>query len=643
MNSPHKILIVDDEPRLCDSMGILLSSENYSVKTATSGTEAIECLNNNKFDIALLDIGLPDMDGYHIADNIIKHYPDTSIIMLTGNASVETAIQAVKKSVYDFFRKPVDPELLLKTVQKALEKKQLESNLKESEFRFRQLSEATWEGIAIHNNGVLVHANNQFYDMFGYSPEELMQKQAYAKLVVTDSLKPLKVDPASCKAIAYEGMGIKKNKTKFPIEIRTKRINYYGQLNTFAAIRDITERRNIEEERLKLQKKLSKVNAMEALGLMAGSVAHDLNNILSGIVSYPELILLDLPPDSKLVKPLKTIQKSGEKAAAVVADLMSIARVSTTVKQPHSLNLLIKEYLHSPEHSDLKTRYPDINIHTNLESDLMNIYCSPIHIGKILMNLVQNGAESIGKEGAITIATENLYAEKPVFKKNLSGDLVTLTISDNGPGIPEKDKDRIFEPFYSKKVMGRSGTGLGLSVVWNTINDHKGYIEVSSDKNKTSFTMYFEATRDKTYKNKEEFFIETFSGKGESILIVDDQKSQREIVSKLLEKLGYKANAVSSGEEAVQYIKNHSVDLILLDMIMEPGINGLETYKQIKKIKPEQKAIIASGYSENIYVKEAQKLGAGQYIKKPYTLKTIGQAIKDEIRKKVSTDNQQIF
>ena len=636
MNSLSKILIVDDEPRLCDSMKILLNSQNYNVQTAENGTEGIGYLSKNTFDLALLDVGLPDMSGYRIVDEIMGHNPDTAIIMLTGNASVETAIQAVKKNVYDFLRKPVEPDSLLKTVKKALENKQLQSNLKESEFRFRQLSEATWEGIIIHDHGILHHANQQFYDMFGYSSKDLIQKEIFTTLIVSNSLTPLETNQASGKTKTYEATGIKKNGTEFPFEVRIKQINYYGQSATVASIRDLTERKQAEAERLKLQKKLSKINTMEALGLMAGNVAHDLNNILSGIVSYPELLLMDLPPDSKLIKPLKTIQSSGERASAIVSELMSIARISTIEKQPYSLNLAIEEYLHSLEHYELKIKYPEININTEIESDLMNIYCSPIHIGKILMNLVQNAAESIGVKGTITITTKNQYTEEPVFYKHLSGDLVVLTISDDGPGIEPKDLEKIFEPFYSKKVLGRSGTGLGLSVVWNAINNHKGFIELISNKNKTSFDMYFNATSDKTYQNKEEALIENYMGKGESILVVDDQKNQREIALQLLTKLGYRVTVAESGEKAVQYLENNSVDLILLDMIMEPGINGLETFKKIKKIHPDQKAIIASGYSENKHVKEAQALGAGQYIKKPYTLAGIGLAIRNKIENNVS-------
>jgi CheY-like chemotaxis protein len=180
--------------------------------------------------------------------------------------------------------------------------------------------------------------------------------------------------------------------------------------------------------------------------------------------------------------------------------------------------------------------------------------------------------------------------------------------------------------------MGRSGTGLGMAVVWGTVKDHKGYIDVQSTERKgTTFTLYFPATQEEIAKEKARLSIEDYMGKEESILVVDDVKDQRELALTLLTKLGYAADTISSGVGAVEYLKEHRVDLIVLDMIMDPGIDGLETYKKIIEVHPGQKAIIASGFSETDRVKEAQRLGAGQYIKKPYTLEKLGLAIKEEL------------
>ncbi|MEA1876457.1 MAG: response regulator, partial [Bacteroidota bacterium] len=214
------------------------------------------------------------------------------------------------------------------------------------------------------------------------------------------------------------------------------------------------------------------------------------------------------------------------------------------------------------------------------------------------------------------------------------GDYIIFTVSDTGVGISSKDMERIFEPFYTKKVMGRSGTGLGMAVVWGTVKDHRGYIDVQSTEGKgTTFTLYFPVTRKEIDGKQEALPMEEYMGKGESILVVDDVEEQREIASRILKKLGYSVTSVSSGEEAVDYMKDNSADLLVLDMIMDPGIDGLDTYKGILELNSGQKAIIASGFSETDRVKEAQRLGAGKYIKKPYTLEKIGLAVKEELEK----------
>jgi CheY-like chemotaxis protein len=171
-----------------------------------------------------------------------------------------------------------------------------------------------------------------------------------------------------------------------------------------------------------------------------------------------------------------------------------------------------------------------------------------------------------------------------------------------------------------------------MAVVWGTVKDHQGYIDLTSTEGKgTEITLYFPVTRQVFSPQAEVTSIQDIMGNGESILVVDDIEEQRQIASEMLEKLGYTVTSVSSGEEAVEYLRKHTIDLLVLDMILEPGIDGLETYRRILDIRPDQKSIIASGYSETVRVKEAHSLGAGSYIKKPYLLQKIGRAIKAEL------------
>ncbi|NQT61256.1 MAG: response regulator, partial [Bacteroidetes bacterium] len=400
--------------------------------------------------------------------------------------------------------------------------------------------------------------------------------------------------------------------------------------------RDITQQMKEAEEKERLTLRIQRSEKMETMGTLAGGVAHDLNNILGSIVGYPDLLLMDLPEDSKLRKPILAIQQSGQKATAVVQDLLTLARRGVVVNEVVNLNEIITEYLKSPEFDGLKTYYTDIQIQTNLKADLLNILGSPVHLSKTVMNLVSNAAEAITGKGTVKISSDHRYIDTPIrgYDKIEEGDYVVLEVTDDGMGISSEHIDKIFEPFYTKKKMGRSGTGLGMAVVWGTVKDHKGYIDVQSTEGKgTVFSLYFPVTRKEVMERITTGSIEDYLGNGESILVVDDVEEQRELASGMLEKLGYSVSTVSSGEEAVEYLKNNKTDLIVLDMIMDPGIDGFETYKRILEMYPGQKAIIATGFSETERVKEAQRLGAGAYIKKPFLLEKLGIAIKEELKK----------
>lgn len=384
------------------------------------------------------------------------------------------------------------------------------------------------------------------------------------------------------------------------------------------------------EERKITEMKLHKAEKMEAIGLMAGGVAHDLNNILSGVVSYPEILLMQLSEDDKLYPPIKAIYESGLRAAAVVSDMLTVARSAANVREIANINTVIKEYLKSLEGKKLLSQYPDVHINIQLAPDLHNIKCSPVHIKKCLMNLVINAAEALGNSGRITISTRNcLLDEREAQQSSLpKGKYIALTVNDNGPGIAPNDLEHIFDPFYTKKKMGRSGTGIGLTVVWNAVQNHNGKVKVESDTSGTTFTLLFPVSTDQALSSpKENITIENLRGHGEHILVVDDEPHQRNIAFQLLSLLDYDVDTVSSGEEAIAYVRDQKVDILLLDMLMDSGINGRQTYEEIIKINPQQKAIIASGFSESEEVRQAIKLGAAAFIKKPYTFEQLGVAV----------------
>lgn len=256
-----------------------------------------------------------------------------------------------------------------------------------------------------------------------------------------------------------------------------------------------------------------------------------------------------------------------------------------------------------------------------------------MHLSKMFMNLMANAAEAMPAGGTVTVQTVNrhldagLDANEPIPE----GEYICLRVADEGVGIAAQDLKRIFEPFYTKKSMQRSGTGLGMTVIWATIKDHNGYIDVSSREGAgTCFEVYLPATRESVVDLPERPVLEDYLGQ-ETILVVDDVAEQREIARQMLGKLGYTVTTAASGEEAAAHLADNLVDLVVLDMIMPPGLDGLETYRRIIAHHPGQRAVIASGFSENERVTQMQALGAGAYLRKPYTLEAIGMAVRRDL------------
>ena len=245
-----------------------------------------------------------------------------------------------------------------------------------------------------------------------------------------------------------------------------------------------------------------------------------------------------------------------------------------------------------------------------------------------------NAAEAIADKGNILISTANQQLEEAKLLEHdmKAGNYVVLTIQDDGSGISDKDLEHIFEPFYTKKVMGKSGTGLGLAIVWNTVQDHNGRIFVDSSEKGTRFQLYFPVGKKEKVVQSEYEKTEKLIGTNESILVVDDEPQLRDIATKMLQSLGYKVDSVCSGELAIEFIKDTPVDLIMIDMIMEPGINGRQTYEKIKKLYPDQKAIIASGFAGSDDVKATLQSGAGGFIKKPYSIGQLSQTVREALK-----------
>ena len=518
-----------------------------------------------------------------------------------------------------------------------------EMSLRSSEKRHRDLVENINDVIfTINRAGIVTYVSPRIKALADYTPEELIGRRI-------GTLVPEEEHPemmAQIKRAFKENLGatnhrlIKKDGTHAWVRVSGRPIWHNGNsIGMQGVLADITRLMRAMEEKLELEAKLNRAQKMEAIGTLAGGVAHDLNNILGGIASYPEFLLMNLSPDSELRKPLELIKDSGMKAATIVQDLLTLARRGVANFEPLNLNRIIDDFLVSPEYQKQRSFFPMATVTVHLASDLNHVKGSSVHLTKSVMNLMSNAFEALQEEGRIEITTQNRHFNAHEAEKLAAspGDYVQLRVQDNGMGIAPQDLDRIFEPFYTKKVMGRSGTGLGMAVVWGTVHDHKGFIDVQSEPGQGAcFDLYFPVSRDELLVKAGPPPRRLYQGRGETILVVDDVAEQRTVASAMLSELGYHVETASSGEAAEAAIRKEAVDLVVLDMIMDPGMDGLETFEKILAIRPEQKAILASGYSETDRARRALELGALCYLKKPYSLASIGIAVRNALDLRIS-------
>ena len=402
-----------------------------------------------------------------------------------------------------------------------------------------------------------------------------------------------------------------------PIRIKTGEV-----IGVVLVFRDVTETRRMQEF-------ISRAQRLETAGRIAGQVAHDFNNLLGPLVAYPDFIRESLPDDHKAIPFLNDMETAADQIADINQQLLTLGRRGHYNQEPLNLNQVIIQVVNR-----LKPLPDTLVVETNLDKNLLNIKGGASQIYRVVANIITNACDATQNIGQLAIKTENYYADmnSVQFGRVPKGEYVKLTISDTGCGIPENIKPRIFDPFFTTKTTDkRRGSGLGLSVAHAVVEDHNGYIDLESTVGKgTAFYIYFPITREAI----ETDITDEIVGGSESILVVDDDQVQQDVTVKLLLKLGYRANAVSSGEKAIEFIKENPQDLLILDMIMPEGIDGAETYRKALKISPSQKAIIVSGFAESERAEMALKLGAATFIRKPLTLKTIASAVRKELDRK---------
>jgi len=645
MQPAPKILIVDDEPRMCESLRLLLGKQGYDIQTATSGQEALGLISHESFDLALLDLVMPDMDGHQLMEQINVSFPDTIVIVITGHASLDSAVWALRRGAYDYLRKPFEYEELIKRVHNAIHQKQLTSEkalingkLELSERRYRYLVHNSPDIIyTLDDKGLFTFVSDAVEHLLGFRAPELIGKP-YTTIIHEEDLTKARYHfderrtgtranagiELRLKVAGENGTG-KRSETRY-LTVELKSTGMYERhgseaetdfVGTHGVARDISERNRLEAQ-------LQQAKKMEAIGTLAGGIAHDFNNLLMGIQGYTSLMLLGMDPSDSNHQKLKNIEEYIQSGVELTKQLLGFARGGKYDVKPINLNDLIVKS------SQMFGRTKkEITVHRKLETEAWTVEADRGQIEQVLLNLYVNAWQAMPGGGDIYLETENVSVDESSFgPAGLEpGRYVRVSVRDTGVGMDEKTLQRIFEPFFSTKKMGR-GSGLGLASAYGIIRNHNGVIEVRSEKGVgTTFTIFLPAS-DRPVEKAVSESGEVLMGP-ETILLVDDEEMIINVGTEILKALGYHVLSARSGKEAVELFgnKKDEIDLVLLDMIM-PGMGGGETYDALKGIKPSVKILLSSGYSIDGEASEILKRGCDGFIQKPFNIKALSQKLR---------------
>jgi len=508
------------------------------------------------------------------------------------------------------------------------ESKKAKEELEKSEKRYQELFNSVLEGLCLTDKDNIVEFSNPaMAEIFEEEDIYSMVNKNLSSYIVPGDFNMTEQERNKRKAgisSKYE-VAIKtaKGNIKTLLVSVSPRFNNDGRfIGSFGSAMDITEIKHLQELANRAQR-------LEAAGRIAGQVAHDFNNLLAPLMAYPEFIKNDLPENHPAEQYLDDIEYAAEQMAEINQQLLTLGRRGHYNLKPLNLNSIINQII-----NQIKPIPDSLNLIIDIDETAMSVEGGASQIYRAILNLIANARDAMLDIGTLTVITENIYIDKLTgkFDSVPPGEYVRLTISDTGTGIPEEVIPKIFDPFFTTKAPGvKKGSGLGLSIVHTVMEDHKGYIDLDSRPGQgTDFYLYFPITRKQIEHNPHNQVI----GGHEKVLVVDDDRIQRTVATKILTRLGYQASAVKDGISAVNHIKDNPQELIVLDMIMPKGLDGLETYQKLLEVNPKQKAIIVSGYAESDRIKTMLNLGAGAYIRKPLTLNSLALAVRRELDRK---------
>ncbi len=647
MISTPRILIVDDEPRICDSLRLLLSGQGYKIQTANSGQTALGCLSEDRVDLALLDLMLPDMNGLELMAYVKRKRPNTPVIVISGHGTMDTALEALRKGAYDYLRKPFEFEELLKTVENAFGQKMLEEEnkvinekLRLSEDRYRQLVQNSPDIIyTIDADGNFAFVSDAVKRLTGYESDELIGKD-YTSIIHEEDLGKAR------RLFEARRTG---HRATYGTELRLRvhghddRFKFYevkhltlelehasecdapiiGQrrkfVSTHGVARDITDRKHLEAQVQRAQK-------MEALGTLSAGIAHDFNNLLMGIQGNTSLLLNGISANHSHYEKLKGLQEHVQSGTELTRQLLDFARGEKHDVKPLNIHASISKTV------EMFARIKkDVVIHENYKGGTSLVDADRGQIEQVLVNLYLNAFQAMPEGGDLYLKTECVILDED-FAGPFGiepGRYMEISVTDTGVGMDDATQKRIFEPFFTTKEMGK-GTGLGLASAYNIIKNHGGIIDVSSERDDgTTFKIYLPVSHSKMTEEREEPSEEFLAGT-ETVLLVDDEDVIIDVGEEMLQEMGYKVLLAENGKEAIDVYKRNmgKIHIVILDMIMS-AMGGGEVYDRLKHINPNVKTLLSSGYSLSGQASEILKRGCNGFIQKPFNMSQLSRKIRE--------------
>jgi two-component system cell cycle sensor histidine kinase/response regulator CckA len=612
-----KILIVEDESIVAFDLKQHLELAGYEVcGIFSSGEDTLAQFEALSPDLVLMDIKLKGrMDGVETA-SIIKERYKIPVIILTAFADDETIERAKITEPFGYIIKPFEDRKLKTTIEITLSRYRLEKKLSESEEKYRKFFEDDLSGDFIADKtGRIVDCNPAFVNIFGFSSkEEALSMNMNEFFVDAEFRESFWKQVRKEKKLQFSEL-VLLSPAKVPLTMLTNVVSIYGEGESFKGIKgylfDITESKRLERQLRQSQK-------MEAIGRLAGGVAHDFNNILTVIMGYTAMIAEKIADDEPIDNDLEGIKKASRKATNLTRQLLAFSRSQILNPENIDINDLIKD----TEKMLSRLITEDISVSYYLEATHANAFVDPGQVEQVLMNLAVNARDAMPGGGKLIIETRNVTFEE---ERSLMtgviqpGTYICLSVRDTGTGMTKETLSNIFEPFYTTKP-AEKGTGLGLSTVYGIVKQHDGYINVDSSPGKGSaFYVYFRIAEKKPASYTQEASAVSSLEGNEDILVVEDEENIRLLIARILSRKGYRVHEAQNAGEALLISENlkGKIDLLISDLIM-PHMNGQLLAERLEGLRPDIRVLFISGYPDKTIRERGISDLKGDFMQKPF-------------------------